>query len=191
VGPFRADPDRQRRLEDAYAEVVNARPYLSRHIPCGRKADGSFQWELPFEPAKSSSVTNGGLRIFHSVKRQAIPIGFDQRPLGPIVGNWHQAPLGWLVDLMPGIEGGADPGLRSQKFGAAPRLRSGTPCMLHPPRQSINDRMASRYVQCSLLLQQLETARQIRTLSVWANRTFRWQRADPEPRALADIARPG
>ena len=81
------DPDRQRRLEDAYAEVVNARPYLSRYITCGRKPDGSFQWELPFQPAKSSTVTNGGLRIFHSVKRQAVPIGFDQRPFGPIVGK--------------------------------------------------------------------------------------------------------
>ena len=81
------DPDRQKRLEDAYAEVVNARPHLSRHIRCGRKSDGAFQWDVPFEPAKSSSVTNGGLRIFHSVKRQAIPIGFDQRALGPIVGK--------------------------------------------------------------------------------------------------------
>ena len=81
------DPDRQKRLEDAYVEVVNARPYLARYVKCGRKSDGSFQWELPFEPAKSSTVTNGGLRIFHSVKRQAIPIGFDQRPLGPIVGK--------------------------------------------------------------------------------------------------------
>lgn len=81
------DPDRRRRLEDAYAELVNARPYLSRHIKCGRKPDGSFQWEYPTDPTKSSTVTNGGLRIFHSVKRQAIPIGFDQRPLGSIVGK--------------------------------------------------------------------------------------------------------
>jgi Beta-lactamase superfamily domain len=81
------DPDRPARLEDAYAEVVNSRPHLTRHITCGRKADGSFQWELPFEAGKSSTVTNGGLRIFHSVKRQAIPIGFDQRSLGPIVGK--------------------------------------------------------------------------------------------------------
>jgi len=81
------DPDRRKRLEDAYAEVVNARPYLSRFIKCGRKSDGSFQWDVPFEPAKSTTVRNGGLRIFHSVKRQAIPIGFDQRPLGPIVGK--------------------------------------------------------------------------------------------------------
>ncbi len=81
------DPDRQRRLEDAYAELVNARPYLRQHIRCGRRPDGSFQWEFPTDPTKSSTVTNGGLRIFHSVKRQAIPIGFDQRQLGPVVGK--------------------------------------------------------------------------------------------------------
>lgn len=82
------DPDRRRRLEDAYAELVNSRPYLSRHIHCGRQPDGSFRWEFPTDPAKSSTVINGGLRIFHSVKRQAIPIGFDQRPLGPMVGKF-------------------------------------------------------------------------------------------------------
>lgn len=81
------DPDRQRRLEDAYAELVNARPYLNRHITCGRKPDGAFHWEFPTDPTRSSTVTNGGLRIFHSVKRQAIPLGFDQRPLGPMVGT--------------------------------------------------------------------------------------------------------
>jgi len=81
------DPDRQRRLEDAYAEVVSARPYLQQHIRCGRKPDGTFRWEFPTDPTKSSAVTNGGLRIFHSVKRQAIPIGFDRRPLGPLVGR--------------------------------------------------------------------------------------------------------
>jgi len=81
------DPDRQRRLEDAYAEVISARPYLQQHIHCGRKPDGTFQWEFPTDPTKSSTVTNGGVRIFHSVKRQAIPIGFDQRQLGPLVGK--------------------------------------------------------------------------------------------------------
>lgn len=81
------DPDRQRRLEEAYAELVNSRPYLRQHIKCGRRPDGSFQWEFPTDPTKSTTVTNGGLRIFHSVKRQAIPIGFDQRPLGPVVGK--------------------------------------------------------------------------------------------------------
>ena len=81
------DPDRQRRLEDAYAELVNGRPYLKQHIRCERKPNGTFQWEYPTDPTKSSTVSNGGLRIFHSVKRQGIPIGFDQRPLGPIVGK--------------------------------------------------------------------------------------------------------
>ncbi len=81
------DPDRRRRLEDAYAELVNARPYLSRHITCGRRPDGSYHWEFPTDPTKSSTVTNGGLRIFHSVKRQAIPLGFNQHPLGPAVGH--------------------------------------------------------------------------------------------------------
>jgi len=81
------DSDRQRRLEDAYAELVNSRPYLKQHIRCGRKPDGTFQWEFPTDPTKSATVTNGGLRIFHSVRRQAIPIGFDQRLLGPAVGK--------------------------------------------------------------------------------------------------------
>ena len=81
------DPDRQRRLEDAYAEVISARPYLQQHIRCGRRPDGTFQWEFPTDPTKSATVTNGGLRIFHSVKRQAIPIGLDQRQLGPAVGT--------------------------------------------------------------------------------------------------------
>ncbi len=81
------DPRRQQRLEAAYEELVNSRPYLRQHITCGRRPDGTFQWEFPADPTKSAPVTNGGLRIFHSVKRQAIPIGFDQRPLGPLVGK--------------------------------------------------------------------------------------------------------
>jgi hypothetical protein len=81
------DPGRRRRLEDAYAELVNSRPYLRRHITCGRNPDGGFRWEFPTDPTRSSTVTNGGLRIFHSVKRQAIPLGFDRRPLGPAVGH--------------------------------------------------------------------------------------------------------
>src|ERR1051326_3967375 len=50
------DPDRQRRLEDAYAEAVTARPYRQRHIRCGRKPDGSFQGEFPADSAKSTTV---------------------------------------------------------------------------------------------------------------------------------------
>jgi L-ascorbate metabolism protein UlaG (beta-lactamase superfamily) len=81
------DPDRQRRLEDAYAELVNARPYLQQHIHCGRRSDGTFHWEFPTDPTKSATITNGGLRIFHAVDRQTISIGFNQRPLGPPVGK--------------------------------------------------------------------------------------------------------
>ena len=81
------DPERGRRLEDAYAELVNSRPHLRRHIRCGRKSDGTFEWDFPIDPTSSTMVTNGGLRIFHSVKQQAIPLGFDRRPLGPIIGN--------------------------------------------------------------------------------------------------------
>lgn len=81
------DPDRRRRLEDAYAELVNTRPHLRRHIRCGRKKDGTFEWQFPTDPTRSTTITNGGLRIFHSMKRQAIPLGFDQRQLGPVVGK--------------------------------------------------------------------------------------------------------
>lgn len=81
------DVDRQRRLEDAYAELVSARPYLKQHIRCGRQPDGTFHWEFQTDPAKSATVINGGLRIFHAVNHQAIPIGFNGRPLGPMVGK--------------------------------------------------------------------------------------------------------
>ena len=81
------DPTRQQRLEDAYAELVNERPYLQQHIRCGRRPDGIFHWEFPTDPAKSATVTNGGLRIFHAINHQAIPIGFNGQPLGPLVGK--------------------------------------------------------------------------------------------------------
>src|SRR5262249_30244264 len=75
------DPHRQRRLEDAYAELISARPYLQQHVRCGRGPDGTFQWEFPTDPTKSSRVTNDGLRIFVAVKRQAIPSVLAQRPI--------------------------------------------------------------------------------------------------------------
>ncbi|BCA55048.1 hypothetical protein W02_21880 [Nitrospira sp. KM1] len=81
------DSERGRRLEDAYAELVNSRPHLRQHITCGRQPDGSFRWQFRADPQRSSAVINGGLRIFHSIKRQAVPIGFDQRPVGPIIGR--------------------------------------------------------------------------------------------------------
>jgi len=81
------DRDRSQRLEDAYAELVNARPYLKQHIHCGRRPDGTYHWEYPIDPTKSATVTNGGLRIFHAVNRQALPMGFNDRRLGPSVGK--------------------------------------------------------------------------------------------------------
>jgi len=52
------DPDRQRRLEDAYAEVISARPYLQQHIRCGRRPDDTFHWEFPTDSTKSATVIN-------------------------------------------------------------------------------------------------------------------------------------
>lgn len=86
------DPQLSRRLEDAYAEVVDSRPSLQRHIQCSRKPDGTFQWSYPKNPAASANMTYGGLRIFNSVTRQAIPFGFE-RPVGDTVGHF----LGFLT----------------------------------------------------------------------------------------------
>ena len=86
------DPQLPRRLEDAYAEVVQSRPSLQRHIQCGRKSDGTFHWDYPKNSTASARMTYGGLRIFNSVTRQAIPFGFE-RPIGPNVGHF----LGFLT----------------------------------------------------------------------------------------------
>lgn len=85
------DPSFQTKLEDAYNELVQSRPHLSQHIRCRREQDGTFTWDFPLDPSQSSTMTNGALRIFHAVKRQAIPMPFD-RPIGPGVGNF----LGFL-----------------------------------------------------------------------------------------------
>lgn len=85
------DPSRRTLLEDAYAELVHSRPQLNKHITCRRQTDGTFLWDYPKDPTKSATMTNMGLRIFHSVKRQAIPLPFD-RPIGPAVGKF----LGYL-----------------------------------------------------------------------------------------------
>lgn len=74
------DPGRRARLEDAYAEVVRSRPHLSAHIRCGRRPDGTFQWEYPLDPGKSAAMRYGGLRVFNAVTRQAVPFGFDRSP---------------------------------------------------------------------------------------------------------------
>ena len=80
------DPRRRMMLEDAYAELVQSRPQLREHIRCGRGPDGTFHWEFPRDPNRSSTVTSAGLRIFHSVKRQAIPLPLE-RNAGPAVAR--------------------------------------------------------------------------------------------------------
>ncbi len=85
------DPALPRRLEDAYAEVVETRPNLKNHIRCGRKADGSFQWSFPLDPQATAAMSYQGLRIFNAVTRNAIPFGFE-RPMAPLVGKF----LGFL-----------------------------------------------------------------------------------------------
>lgn len=85
------DPQLSRRLEDAYAEVVQSRPPLQRHIQCGRRSDGTFQWSYAKNPSASATMTYGGLRVFNSVARQAIPFGFEG-PIGDKVGQF----LGFL-----------------------------------------------------------------------------------------------
>jgi L-ascorbate metabolism protein UlaG (beta-lactamase superfamily) len=80
------DPALRARLEDAYAELVASRPHLSAHIRCGRRPDGTFQWEFPLDQTKSATMTYTGLRVFNAVKRQAMPIPFD-RPIAPAIGK--------------------------------------------------------------------------------------------------------
>ena len=52
---------------------------------------------------RSEGQRNVGRRIWHS-----FPATSPGREAGQD-RSWHQAPLRWLVDLMPGIGGGADP----------------------------------------------------------------------------------
>ena len=79
-------PEAGRRLEDAYAEVVQSRPRLRQHIRCGRNPDGAFAWEFPRDAAKSAVMTYAGLRMFNAMTQQALPMGFD-RPLSSSVGK--------------------------------------------------------------------------------------------------------
>ncbi|WP_447975003.1 MBL fold metallo-hydrolase [Nitrospira sp. Kam-Ns4a] len=81
------DPATRTRLEDAYAELVQSRPHLSAHIRCGRRPDGSFQWDYPLDPTKSATITYTGLRVFDAVTRQIIPFAFD-RAIAPAVGRF-------------------------------------------------------------------------------------------------------
>jgi L-ascorbate metabolism protein UlaG (beta-lactamase superfamily) len=81
------DPALPRRLEDAYAEVVETRPNLKNHIQCGRQPDGSFQWSFPLDPQATGVMSYQGLRIFNAVTRHATPFGFE-RPIAPLVGKF-------------------------------------------------------------------------------------------------------
>ena len=83
------DPATGRRLEDAYAEVVESRPRLRQHIRCGRNPDGAFVWEFPKDRQKSAVMNYAGLRIFNAVTRQALPMGLDgprSRGVGKLLG---------------------------------------------------------------------------------------------------------
>ncbi|MGH7254698.1 MAG: MBL fold metallo-hydrolase [Nitrospirales bacterium] len=74
-----------RLLEDAYAEVVKARPHLQAHIQCGRRPDGAFEWAFPLDPAKSATIGYAGLRVFNAALRQVMPLSFE-RPIAQAVG---------------------------------------------------------------------------------------------------------
>ena len=81
------DPEFPKRLENAYAEVVNSRPRLRERIRCGREPDGTFQWEFPLDPTKSAIVEYDRLRIINTVTRQALPLAMDRR-MAPAVGRF-------------------------------------------------------------------------------------------------------
>ena len=81
------DPDRRRRLEDAYAELVQSRPHLRAHIRCGRRPDGTFQWEFPLDPGKSATMTYVGLRGFNAATQQVFPLRFNDAP-APALGKF-------------------------------------------------------------------------------------------------------
>jgi L-ascorbate metabolism protein UlaG (beta-lactamase superfamily) len=81
------DPALQRRLENAYIEVVHSRPHLREHIRCGRDADGAFYWEFPLDPSKSAVVRYVTLRVCNTRSRRAVPLGLD-RELAPAVGRF-------------------------------------------------------------------------------------------------------
>lgn len=85
------DPALPKRLEDAYAEVVETRPNLKTHIQCGRDRDGSFHWSFPLDPQATAAMNYQGLRVFNAITRNAIPFGFD-RPMAADVGRF----LGFL-----------------------------------------------------------------------------------------------
>lgn len=131
------DPALPSRLEDAYAEVVHSRPHLQRHIRCGRQANGSFQWNFDKHPDASATMTYGGLRIFNSVTRQAMPFGFERSLRAPIVGEF----LGLLdgtrtvADLRRMVHAGASDVVR--QLTALFDMLHAHQCLTSAPRTSV------------------------------------------------------
>ncbi len=81
------DPEFRKRLENAYAEVVNSRPRLREHIWCGRGSDGAFRWDFPLDPTKSATVEYSGLRVCNTTTREAVPLAME-RLAAPVVGRF-------------------------------------------------------------------------------------------------------
>src|SRR5207249_12181285 len=74
------------RLEDAYAELVNARPHLSAHVKYGRRPDATFYWDFPRNSRKSAALAYTGLRVCNAVTHQALPFEFNSS-MGQAVGR--------------------------------------------------------------------------------------------------------
>src|SRR5438132_1271760 len=103
------DPERRRRLEDAYAELVQSRPHLRAHIRCGRRPDGTFQWEYPLHPGKSATMSYVGLRAFKAATQQVFPFRF----------NGASAPaLGKFLGLLDGTHTVAELQTAAEKSGS-------------------------------------------------------------------------
>ena len=80
------DPVLRARVEDAYAELIQSRPDLRKHIRCGRERDGTFRWEFPLDPTQSAIFTFVGVRVENALTKQAGPFGFEP-PIAPAVGT--------------------------------------------------------------------------------------------------------
>jgi hypothetical protein len=104
------DPEFPKRLENAYAEVVNSRPRLREHIRCGREPDGAFRWEFPLDRTKSAIVEYDRLRLVNTVTRQALPLGMD-RCMAPAVGR--------LIGNLSGTQTAAEIRAEIQRLGRA------------------------------------------------------------------------
>src|SRR5437867_498656 len=80
------DPVLRVRVEDAYAELIQSRPHLRKHIRCGREPDGTFHWEYPLDPTQSAVLTFVGVRVENALTKQAGRFEFEP-PIAPAVGT--------------------------------------------------------------------------------------------------------